>query len=1313
MQSHEYEGAGSSGGTGRIVTFYSYKGGTGRTMALANVAWILASNGHRVLAVDWDLESPGLHRFYHPFLTDKMLSTSDGVIDLVRAFAEESARSGHARERAASSSAHVLAYAVSLEWDHFPAGGCIDLLPAGRQGPAYSGTVSTFDWPSFYDRLGGGAFLRELRRDMREHYDYVLIDSRTGLSDSAGICTVLLPDVVANCFTLSAQSIDGAVAVAHSIRGQRAEDPVEILPIPMRVEDAEQTKLEAGRDYARLRFQSLLGELPPDAVDSYWGELEIPYKPYYAYEEILAAFGDRPRHEGTLLAAYERLTKSVSRGAVTQLAPLGEPTRRSWLARFERFRPTTITRLLVSYAPRGRMWAEWITATLTDAGLPVVMRNIDSAAEPSFIEHLRATGADRAVMVTSSDYPGPPGRSGSWWAGDADASLVGRLVLPVLLLGGAVPGPLDVLDTVDLSTGTPSRAREALLAGLHWPVRSDGRSPGGTVPPSRFPDSSPLIWNVPARNAGFTGRGQSLEQLRDRLTGRSGPISAQALSGIGGVGKTQIAIEYAHRFAADYDVVWWVPSGQPGMARAALAELAVHLGLPADDATGGRVQAALDALRRGDPHHRWLLIFDNAGDPDELRELLPEGPGHVVVTTRTEDHPWDADVLEVPVFTRDESVQLLRRWIPALAREDAERLAGRLGDLPLALEQAGAWFTATGMPVDRYLELLAAQLPRMLAQNPPAGYERAVAATWLLSLDRLRSRTPAAAKLAELCAFFGPEPIPVSLLYGHRCARALLPHDPAPRDPILHAQLVREIGRHGLVRVDFGRGSVEMHRLIQEVVQDSLEPADVEQNRREVHEILAEANPRNPDDRQSWEAYGQLWPHVTPSGAPQSTSAEVRQLVVDVVRYLWQLGDHAGSQELAEAALRSWRAALPDGDMLSWVLRLNLANALRSQARYDDARHLDEQANAHLTRTLGVDHPYTIMSLAGVGADLMEVGEYERARAVNTDVLDRSRDVLGGDSPRTLMAANNVAVALRLVGDSAAAARLDEDTLARRRRVLGERDPFVSTSATSYGRDLREIGDLGGSRKVLRAALQELHESVGPDHRWTLRAAVNLAVTLRQLGELAEARRLVDDALAQYERRHGLAHPDTLACMNSHACIRSALGDDLAARIVAQAAHSRFRSALGEHHLFTLASASNLAVIARRLGDHRFATGLAEQVTADLDAAAGTRHPYSLASTTNLASCRFGAGENGQARALDERVYATVMDRFGPDHPDALVVGGNLAASRRATGDVAGADVLLEEVLSRTRRVLGEAHPDTVGLYASLRLDWYIDPPAL
>lgn len=298
---------------GNIITFYSYKGGTGRSMAVANVAWILASGGKRVLTVDWDLEAPGLHRYYAPFLSDKDLTGSDGLIDLLIEFRDATAtgHDGASDDKWHESYADISAYVVSLDWD-FPRGGTLDLLPAGRQGASYSARVNSFDWVEFYERRGGGVFLETIKEKMRADYDYVLIDSRTGVSDTSGICTVQMPDAVVVCFTLNNQSVRGSAAVAHSIYEQRLRKgrEIAIFPVPMRVEPFEKAKLDMRREYAKKMFEIFPAHLPPQSRAQFQEDTQVKYLPYYAYEEILATFGNRPgESESTsLLAPAERLT---------------------------------------------------------------------------------------------------------------------------------------------------------------------------------------------------------------------------------------------------------------------------------------------------------------------------------------------------------------------------------------------------------------------------------------------------------------------------------------------------------------------------------------------------------------------------------------------------------------------------------------------------------------------------------------------------------------------------------------------------------------------------------------------------------------------------------------------------------------------------------------------------------------------------------------------------------------------------------------------------------------------------------------------
>jgi MinD-like ATPase involved in chromosome partitioning or flagellar assembly len=320
---------------GQVITFYSYKGGTGRTMAMANVAWILAANGKRVLMVDWDLESPGLDRFFTPFMDEGTMSSTNGVIDLIREYEWAATRETPRDPFWYEEFARVHKYSFSLVWPHFPADATLDFLSAGRQNRDYAVAIAGMNWEDFYERQGGGTFFDALRADMKRHYDYTLIDSRTGLSDVADICTIHLPDILVDCFTLSQQCIDGAAQIAELVP-KRSERTIRIFPVPMRVDPAEQERAEAGRLAARRRFTGLPDVASDAARDGYWATMQIPYRHYYGYEESLAAFGDVPGDPRTLLAYYEILAGYLTDGAVTGLPPMDEALRQQVVEQFAR-----------------------------------------------------------------------------------------------------------------------------------------------------------------------------------------------------------------------------------------------------------------------------------------------------------------------------------------------------------------------------------------------------------------------------------------------------------------------------------------------------------------------------------------------------------------------------------------------------------------------------------------------------------------------------------------------------------------------------------------------------------------------------------------------------------------------------------------------------------------------------------------------------------------------------------------------------------------------------------------------------------------
>ena len=327
---------------GKIVTFYSYKGGTGRSMVLANVAWALASNGHRILVVDWDLEAPGLHRYFRPFLSDQELTApeSTGLIEFVRNYTVLAATPPAKGVRAArwyEPHAEIWRWATPLRWPgreivRFGERGGIEFVPAGRQDSEYAERVNTFDWHSLYLNQSGGAFFDLVREKAKaaKEFDFVLIDSRTGVSDTSGICTVQMPDILFLCYTYNLQSIEGARDIARKVRARRPD--MTIFPVAMRAEINSSTGFLASmRKFARSRFR----EFVPRGGEEYFDDMEIPYYPAYSFFEQLAAFEEYPNAKGSINREIRQLAALIADGNVRHVAIENE-LRRAVVDEFER-----------------------------------------------------------------------------------------------------------------------------------------------------------------------------------------------------------------------------------------------------------------------------------------------------------------------------------------------------------------------------------------------------------------------------------------------------------------------------------------------------------------------------------------------------------------------------------------------------------------------------------------------------------------------------------------------------------------------------------------------------------------------------------------------------------------------------------------------------------------------------------------------------------------------------------------------------------------------------------------------------------------
>ena len=1286
---------------GKIITFYSYKGGAGRTMALANVAWILASNGLKVLVVDWDLDSPGLHKYFHPFLDREKISVTPGVIDLINDYAWAATSDEDRPGDWHVPYAQILRHAVSVNWQHFPAGGTLDFVSAGRQNRDYASAVASVDWDNFYDRLGGGQFFDALRANMKAHYDYTLIDSRTGLSDIADICTVTMPDILVDCFTLSDQSIDGASAVARSVDQRYHDRNIRILPVPMRIDDAEKEKLDAGRGLARAKFDRIPRGLSEDEANAYWTYVEIPYKPYYAFEESLAAFGDAPGSPLSLLASFERLAGVITDGKVTALPTLDEGTRLQYRDLFTRRRLPPPADIYLSYVTEDRMWADWIAAVLVQAGFRVRKQATSApAGSNAKDEAARATdAASRTVAIVSASYLRSPQALGVREAMTiSDPAGLNRRLIPIRVGEVGVSEPFAERTVVDLTRRDAAQAADEILKALGRQPRLSDHAVDAVPREPRYPRTIPPVWNVPTRNATFTGRNDVLERLRDQLVGSNRAVVLPlALYGYGGVGKTQVALEYAHRYMADYDVVWWVPSEQQELVNPAFAELATRLGLRVSDSMTDAAAAAREALRRGSPYTRWLLIFDNADEPGELETHFPGGQGHVLVTSRNPAWSRVAEPLEIDVFTRQESLEHLQRRVRKLTDEDADMVAEALGDLPLAIEQAGAWLAETGTPASEYVAQLITQSAAVLALSQPIDYPTPVAVTWRLAFDRLQEQSPAAARLLQLCAFFAPEPISLSLLYSDQMISSLVELDPRLKERIILGQLIREIARYSLAKVDRGSNSIQVHRLIQAVIRSQMESqSERETAMHEVHRILVGARPRqgDTDDPDNWGRYDWIWPHLGPSEAARCDEEETRQLLIDRVRYLWKRGEFEAALQFGHRLELQWRDRLGPDDRQTLYLRFHVANVLRSQGRYAEALQEDTDILGMQRTVLSDYHPHTLQTAGSMAGDLRGLGEFRQALEMDQQTYDRFKELFGDDEPTTLSAANNLAIDLRLVGECYEALRLDQDTLNRRQSVLGPNHPYSLHSASMLARDMREAGDFMASTELLRETYTRYRAVLGEDVVDTLRTAKSLAVSLRKIGESEEAYRLTQETRQRYVQNYAPEHPDALACQLNLACDLSARDDKAGAYGVALDVYQIYQRTLGAKHPFTLAAANNMSTYLRGIGSVREAMILAESTFRSLRESLGQEHPFTLSCALSMSNCLHDMGQFSAAEDLQRDTITRLRKTLGDLHPDALASQNNLAVTLRASGRTEDATVLQQQVAAVMIRVLGDNHPN-------------------
>ncbi|WP_103343682.1 tetratricopeptide repeat protein [Amycolatopsis sp. CA-126428] len=887
----------------------------------------------------------------------------------------------------------------------------------------------------------------------------------------------------------------------------------------------------------------------------------------------------------------------------------------------------------------------------------------------------------------------------------------------------------------DLPLETTLKRLRAYHDILTEQLETDSRHPAARLRQSR-PEapqqptpSRRMFGAVPVRADGFQVR-EVAEQLTRTVDGRGTTALAGAatiptivLTGLGGVGKTQVAAHHAHTRwdADDVDLLLWISARSRDAIIAAYTDVAVDL-LGADPATPERAWRRLLAWL-AETSRRWLIVFDDLQQPAHITGLWPphSAVGQVVLTTRRRDavlRGHRRQIVEVGLYTPIEGLNYLVEKLPARARTDSDKatlaeLAGDLGHLPLALAQAAAYLINKPLlSTAGYRVRLAERRTALRDILPevhelPDEHEQTVAATWAISIDAANQLAPAglAQPVLELTSLLDSSGIPAAAFSTEAVTNHLA--ERLGRDLTAEqAQAgLESLHRFSLLSLDPQEPphAIRVHALVQRVVRDSLD-----------EEALADL---------AWaaaDALLALWPDIESDHelreALRSNTAVLRETAEQGLwcsvghpllwRALESLGDAGlldsaitAATQLHDCALRYFGADHPD----TLAARARLAAWRGAAGDPTGAARALEELLADRLRLQGPDHADTLSTNANLAAWRGESGDPAGAAETLEEVLADQLRILGPANPNTLVTRNNIAYWRGEAGDPAGAAELLDVLLADYLRVLGPDDLGTLTTRNSLARWRAEAGDPLGAAAALEDLLADRLRILGPDHPHTLSTRASLAGRRGDAGDPGGAAEALEELLADYLRIVGPSHPDALSTRSGIAHWSGESGDVTRACEAFEELLADQLQILGPDHPQTLGTRSNVAFWRARAGDFTGAVVALEELLTDQLQILGPDHPQTLGTRGNLAALRERAGD-AAADVIDtlEEVLADQLRVLGRDHPHTLRTRNNLADLRGQAGDPAAAVDALEEVLADQLRILGPDHPQTLTVRANL-----------
>ncbi|MCZ4121074.1 FxSxx-COOH system tetratricopeptide repeat protein [Streptomyces sp. H39-S7] len=1006
----------------------------------------------------------------------------------------------------------------------------------------------------------------------------------------------------------------------------------------------------------------------------------------------------------------------------------------------------TVRDVLIVYCEADDPWASWIEEALEDHGCSV-HRSPWSAAWADLDSAIAAglSGADCCVAVVSEAFLCTAQHSSAEWrsALGASAHLLDRLI-PVTVDRAKLPETLPVgirEAIVDLSDIGEKAARDRLIPAVaKIPPRPQipARTRRGAVR-RRFPGEEPAVWSdwIPQRNHQFRGRDAELAQLHEALWNTPRGPAIVALTGMGAVGKSEIAFEYLYRYRSEYDAVWLVRATRLAVARQDLLALDSELHFLGDEQEHqARLGAALRSLRTDAAQRRWLVLIDDARTAAAVLPLLPNftGPvGHVVITST--DQNWHDVATKVPVepMGQADSFDFLRWRLSdsGLPDDQLAVLAEQCGGLPAAMEVASAHLRSSPQPLEDYLERLRSRPLEPFSDTPPR-YPRPLMQTYLVALDSVRQRSTAAAQLLTLLSFMASTEIRISVfrgleeLDGPMSTTELAEVMGSRNDIAGQRAMLDEIRACSLARIQLaGEGTtISMHRVPQGVIAESVPETEAELHRHTVHLLLRRLDVGRARTDDQWQTMLHIWRNLAATQAWTcvrcAEDPTTRALILHVSRSLMSWRESRQSGIGLQAALETWLQVIGPDHSDVREAELDLANALRNQGRATESLAIDEALSRSLDRHPDSRPEIRIRVGLNLGGDLRRLGRYAEARRVDEQTCEDAVGTFGSEDRLSEMARNNVAVSCLLLGEPDHALAKDEVLLYDRRKSRGSTDR--ATLATLI-RIAVAHNDLGNYRDAVELQEGTAHRSrrlFGVDNPTTLTARLFLAASQRNLGLYQDAWQTAQDVAERVEKLFGSEHPETAMALTELASCQREVGRLEQARATGRRALDISVAVNGTAHPSTAICGNNLAIVHLAAGRIREAEPLLTEAASIVDATFDTDHRHRLIVGVNLATLRWEQHDYAEVDRLEAELMPRIAraNCLSETHPVFFACTSNrvttIEAHERTPSRQSSANLMSKKSVDGFTRILGREHPNTViAAGRSRRILLALDPVAV